>query len=160
MTDKMGPASKGIVGAGVLLSLLMMILGYRAAPFIEVWTPTAGLTHLNNLLMLFALYVYFMTATKPGTAWIMGNVKNPQLTGFKIWTVAHLLVNGDLASIVLFGGLLAWAVIQVIMGKRVPTLVDRDTAPISSPFVHLAFVVVVFVVIAGIHAWLGPNPFG
>ena len=45
-------------------------------------------------------------------------IRNPQLTAVKIWAVAHLLVNGDLASIVLFGGLLAWAVVAVIGTKR------------------------------------------
>ena len=80
---------------------------------------------------------------------------HPQLTGFKVWAAAHLLVNGDLASILLFGGLLAWAVVEVIFSKRVPGLVNRDSAPISSPIVHLGLVVVAFGVVAGIHdlAW-------
>lgn len=160
LTDRFGEASKGIVAVGIVVSLALMILGYRATPFIEVWTPPAFMTHLNNLLMLFALYVYFQTATQPGTAWIMGNTKNPQLTGFKIWAVAHLLANGDLAAIVLFGGLLAWAVVQVILAKRMPSLVDRSAAKISSPVVHLGLVLVAYAVISGVHTWLGRWPFG
>ena len=45
-------------------------------------------------------------------------MRHPQLTAVKIWAVAHLLVNGDLASLVLFGGLLAWAVVEVIVINR------------------------------------------
>lgn len=160
MTDRFGDASKGIVAVGILFSVGLMILGYRNAAFIPVWNPPAFMTHINNLLMFFALYVYFQTATKPGTAWVMGNTRNPQLTGFKIWAAAHLLVNGDLAAIILFGGLLAWAILQVIMSKRQPSLVDRDTAKITSPVAHLGLVVVAYAVIAGAHTLLGRWPFG
>lgn len=160
MTDRMGSASKGIIAVGIILSIVLMVLGYRAMDFIPIWSPPSFFGHINNLLMLFAFYVYFMTATKPGTAWIMGNTKNPQLTGFKIWTIAHLLVNGDLASIILFGGLLAWAVAEVIFSKRVTSLVNRDDAKIDNPVVHAGIALGVYVVVAGLHVWLGPNPFG
>lgn len=159
LQDKMGDASKGLIALGLLISLVMMIYGYRWTPYIEVWTPPSFMIHINNLLMLFALYVYFQTATQPGTAWIMGNTKNPQLTGFKIWAVAHLLVNGDLTSIILFGGLIAWAVVEVIASKRTPSLVDRSAAKISSPVVHLGLVLVAFAVITGLHTWAGKWPF-
>lgn len=160
LQDRLGDASKGVMALMVLVSLGLMILGYRATPFVPVWTPPAFLTHLNNLLMIIAFYMYLTSATKPGTAFVFGNLKNPQLTGFKVWVVAHLLVNGDLAAILLFGGLLAWAVVEVIMSKRVPGLVNRDNAPISSPWVHLAIVIAVVAVVSGIHAWLGVWPFG
>ena len=158
--DKLGLGAKGLIAIGILVSVGLMVVGYRGAEFIPIWTPPAFFGHINNLLMLFAFYVYFQTATAPGTAWIMGNTKNPQLTGFKIWAFAHLLANGDLASILLFGGLLAWAVVQVILGKKTPSLVDRSKARITSPVVHLAVSLGVFVIVAGIHIWLGVNPFG
>ena len=157
---RFGAGSKGIMALLILAGLGLMILGYRAAPFVPVWTPPEFLTHLNNLLMILAFYMYMTTATKPGTAFVFGNLKNPQLTGFKVWAAAHLLVNGDLAAIVLFGGLLGWAVAEVIAAKRVPGLVNRDTAPISSPWIHLGVVVVAFAAVAGIHVWLGVWPFG
>lgn len=160
MTDKMGAASKGVVALGLVLSVVLMVMGYRGAEFIPIWSPPGFFGHINNFLMVFALYIFFQTATQPGTAYIMGNVKNPQLTGFKIWAFAHLLANGDLASIVLFGGLLAWAVGQVILSKRTPVTVDRSTASITDPAIHLAIVLVAFVAIAGIHMVLGVSPFG
>lgn len=160
LQDRFGDASKGIMALVILVSLGLMILGYRATPHVTIWTPPAFLTHVNNLLMILAFYMYLTTATKTGTAFVFGSLKNPQLTGFKVWAVAHLLVNGDLAAILLFGGLLAWAVLEVIFSKRVPGLVDRNTAPISNPFVHLGLVVVVVAVVIGIHTWLGVRPFG
>jgi len=158
--DRFGGKSKGMISIGILVSLAMMIVGYRMANFIPVWTPPSFFTHINNLLMVFALYVFFTTATKPGTAWIMGDVRNPQLMGFTIWAFAHLVVNGDLASILLFGGLRVWGFAEVKASKQTPSLVDRSTAPISSPVVHLAVVIVALVVIIGLHMWLGPSPVG
>lgn len=157
---EVGDQSKGIMSLGILCSVALMVVGYRAAAFIPIWNPPEFLTHINNLMMVFALYIFFMTATQPGTAFIMGDSKNPQLTGFMIWTVAHLLVNGDLASIILFGGLLAWAIVQLKVSKETASLVDRSTAPISSPWVHLALVVGVFVIVAVLHTWFGRWPFG
>ena len=160
LQDRFGTGSKGMIAVLLLLSVVLMILGYRATPQIDVWYPPAFLTHVNNLLMIFAFYVYLTSGTKPGTAFVMGNLRNPQLTGFKIWAVAHLLVNGDLAAIILFGTLLAWAVVEVIKTKNTTSLVDRDTAKIDSPVRHLVMTLVVVVVVMGIHYLLGKTPWG
>lgn len=160
LQERMGSAAKGVIAGGIVVSVVLMVVGYRWADFIPVWTPPSFLTGINNLLMVFALYVYLITATKPGTAWVMGNIRNPQLTGFKIWAVAHLLVNGDLASVLLFGGLLAWAVAEVVFSKRVVSLVNRDDAKVTSPVVHFGITIAAVAVIAGIHTWLGVWPFG
>ena len=157
---RMGEASKGIFAGLIVLGLVLIVLGYRAAPFVPVWLPPAWTVHVNNLLVLLALYIYFTTATVPGTAWLFGRLRHPQLVGFSIWAVAHLLVNGDLASILLFGALLAWALAEIAVANRSPSLVDRSEARIANPFVHLALVVAAFALIAAIHGWVGPSPFG
>lgn len=160
LQNRFGNASKGLIAVMVLLSLVLMIMGYRSAVFTAVWAPPLWMTPINNALMFLALYMYLTTATKPGTAFVFGSLKNPQLTGFKVWAFAHLLVNGDIASILLFGGLLAWAVVQVITSRKVPSLVDRDSAKITSPWIHLGLVIVVFTAISFVHIWLGKWPFG
>jgi len=136
-----------------------MIFGYRWAEFIPVWSPPTFFTHINNLLMLVAFYVY-LSAMAASNLWI-ARLKHPQLTGFKIWTVAHLLVNGDLASVLLFGGLLAWAVVSVIVINRQdgPT-VRSERAPIKSEWLMIVVGLVGFGAIAAVHVWLGVNPFG
>lgn len=154
-----GPKARGVSALAIVASVVLMVIGFRAAPVIHVWSPPSFLTHVNNLLILFAFYIFFITATKPGSAFVMGRIKNPQLTGFKTWAIAHLLVNGDLASIFLFGGLLAWAVFEVIAAKSAPPR-DARTPPISNPFVHLALVLVVFGVASAVHFWTGHSPFG
>ena len=71
-------------------------------------------------------------------------------------------MNGDLPSLVLFGGLLAWAVIEVIVLKRAGVEPDppKDHYPVKKEVTAIVATLVVFSVIAGIHAWLGYAPFG
>ena len=151
-----GNAGKGVVAAAVLGALVLMVVGYQRADFVNLWFPPAWTVHLNNLLMLVSVFVYGMSATKGR---LRGRLRHPQLTAVKIWAVAHLLVNGDLASLVLFGGLLAWAVVEVIVINRSEVWVRPEPGPARKDAVLLAITVVMFAVITGIHTWLGVWPF-
>lgn len=144
----------------IVAAVVFMVIGYRMAPFIPIWSPPAFFTPLNNLMMVFALYTYFATATPRGAVWLIGNLKHPQLTGFKIWALAHLLVNGDLASIILFTGLLLWAVAEVIIINRKGEKFDRSKAPVKSRLVHLGIVIAALLIIITIHSLLGVSPVG
>jgi uncharacterized membrane protein len=101
-----------------LAGLALIVWGfanYRAAGMIEVWSPPAAFKHITEGLMLLA--VILVTAS-----YIRGRIyttlKHPMLAGVKLWAAAHLLVNGDLGSIILFGSILAWAVFDRISLKR------------------------------------------
>jgi uncharacterized membrane protein len=154
----MGDAGKAVVAVLVVASVVLMVMGYRGSEFVEIWTPPAFLTHLNNLLMVFAVYLYAASGMKTGITRV---IRHPQLTAVKTWAVAHLLVNGDLHSIVLFGGLLAWAVVSVILINRA----QRDwTRPAPAPLGREIGAVVGAVVVTGaimaVHNWLGVAPWG
>ena len=156
----MGDKGKGLVALLVVASLILMVLGYRAADFIPVWNPPSFFTHINNLLMLLALWIYGSSAAKGAKAWPAYKTRHPQLLGIKVWAFAHLLVNGDLASIILFGGLLAWAVASVIVINRA----EPDWTPPApagrKTYIRLAVIAaVLFVIIAGLHYALGVSPF-
>ena len=118
------------------------------------------MVHINNLLMLLALWVWGSSAAKGAKAWPAYKIRHPQLTGFKIWTLAHLLVNGDLASVILFGGLLAWAVGSVILINRAePDWTPPESAG-QATYIRLAIItVVIFAVVAAVHMWIGVSPF-
>ena len=152
----MGDKGKGLVAVAIVISLLMMIFGYRAADFIHVWAPPAWTVHLNNLMMLIAVFVYGMSATKGR---LRGKMRHPQLTAVKIWAVAHLLVNGDLASIILFGGMLAWAVASVILINRSEVWVRPAPGEAKKDILLVVITLVLFGVMTGIHTWLGVWPF-
>ncbi len=92
---------------------------YRATGWINVWYPPVGMRHLALALMLPATII-FVSAYLRGYIWRF--MKHPMLVAIKIWALAHLLANGDLGSIILFGSFLAWAVFDRI------TLKSRDDA--------------------------------
>ena len=81
----------------------------------ELWTPPHAMRHVTMLLMLIA-FVLLAAAYIPSR--IRTAVQHPMLAAVKLWAFAHLLVNGDLASIVLFGSFLAWAIYDRISVKR------------------------------------------
>jgi len=154
----MGDKGKGLVAVLLLLSVVLMIVGYRGAEFIHLWSPPAFLTHVNNLLMVLAFYLYAASGAKTA---ITRRVRHPQLTGFKVWAVAHLLVNGDLASVILFGGLLAWAVVSVILiNKAQPVWQKPAPVPMRKEITAVVATLVVVVVVMLIHNWLGVQPWG
>jgi uncharacterized membrane protein len=154
----MGDAGKGVVAVLVVASVVLMVMGYRGSAFIEIWTPPAFLTHVNNLLMIFAVYLYAASGMKTA---ITGVIRHPQLTAVKTWAVAHLLVNGDLHSIVLFGGLLAWAVVSVIMINRAqPDWTRPGPAVMGREIGAVVGALVVTGAIMAVHNWLGVAPWG
>ena len=151
-----GDKGRGLVTALILLSLVLMIWGYRGAEFIPVWTPPTWAVHVNNLLMLIAVFLFGMSAT---TGRLRGKMRHPQLTSVKVWAVAHLLVNGDLASIFLFGTLLLWAVAEVIIINRSEDWVRPEPGEAKKDIVLVVITLVAFAVMTAIHAWLGVWPF-
>ncbi|OZB17092.1 MAG: hypothetical protein B7X55_06850 [Rhodobacterales bacterium 34-62-10] len=153
---QMGNTGKALIAVALVASLLMMIFGYRAAEFIPLWTPPSWTVHLNNVLMLIAVFVYGMSAT---TGRLRGKMRHPQLTAVKIWAVAHLLVNGDVASIILFGGMLAWAVGSVILINRAGPWVRPAPGAAKKDILLVVITLVLFGVMTAIHAWLGVSPF-
>ncbi len=88
---------------------------YRAAGWIDVWYPPKALKHVTVALMLPAV-ILVVAAYIRGRIYTV--VKHPMLTGVKLWAVAHLIANGDLGSIILFGSFLGWAVFDRISLKR------------------------------------------
>lgn len=100
--------------AGVLLIGWGFAL-YRQTGWIDVWTPPAWMRHVTILLMWPSI-VLVVAAYLPGH--IKRAAKHPMLAGVKLWAFAHLLSNGDLGSIILFGAFLGWAVYDRIAVKR------------------------------------------
>lgn len=157
---KLGNPGKGLVAVLVVAGVVLMVIGYRGADFIPVWNPPAFMTHINNLLMILAFWIYGSSAAKWAKAWPAYKTRHPQLLAVKTWAIAHLLVNGDLASIILFGGLLAWAVGSVILINRAEP--DWTPPPHAGRATYIRLVVitaVIFVIVVAIHTWLGVVPF-
>jgi uncharacterized membrane protein len=133
----------------------LIIYGKSVAPFVPVWTGWAPGRHLALMLMPFA-FILFAAANMPGH--IRARLRHPMLLGTLLWAGVHLSVNGDLASMLLFGGFLAWAALDLVSASiRGKTLIGDK--PPAWRFDAIAVVAgsVLFLVVARFHAQLfGP----
>jgi len=108
---RMGPGPyKGLYSLASALGLALIVVGYGQArtASILLWDPPLWTRHLSALLMLFA-FVLLVAAYVPRNH-IKAAVRHPMVIGVKIWAAGHLLANGHLEDLLLFGGFLAWAV--------------------------------------------------
>jgi uncharacterized membrane protein len=150
--------ARGVFAALIVASLAMMIIGYRNAEYIGLWDSPAYMTHINNTLMIASVALF-------GGAHSKGNIKrfvrHPMLLSVVVWSLAHLLVNGDLAALILFGGLLVWAVASIPMiNARDGAWVKPPPAPRKKDFILVAITIVVYGIIVTLHALAGVSPFG
>lgn len=157
---------KGVYSLASLVGFVMIVWGfsaYRETGWVNVWFPPFWLGHLALLLTL-PIFVLLIAAYAPGR--IKAAVKHPMLLSVKIWATAHLLANGDLGSMLLFGGFLAWAVAARISLKRrvaAPTLIDQLPARPMNDVIALvgglalwvAFVFWLHPALIGVGVWPG-----
>jgi uncharacterized membrane protein len=109
---------KGLYSLISLIGLVLIVYGfarYRQGEWIDIWFPPVWTKHLAALLVLFA---FIMLVASYSRGHIYTTLKHPMLAAVKLWALAHLMANGDLGSIILFGSILAWAVIDRISLKR------------------------------------------
>jgi uncharacterized membrane protein len=109
---------KGLMSLVSLAGLILVGYGfgqYRADGWINVWSPPRWTYYVTQLLM-WPASIFVVAAYVRGNIWRV--LKHPMLVGVKTWAVAHLISNGDLGSIVLFGSFLAWAVYDRITLKH------------------------------------------
>jgi uncharacterized membrane protein len=109
---------KGLFSLVAAIGLILIGYGfsvYRTTGWIDVWYPPRW-THYVTQLLMWPASIFVVAAYIRGDLWRA--LKHPMLVGVKTWAVAHLISNGDLGSIVLFGSVLAWAVFDRITLKR------------------------------------------
>lgn len=147
---------KGLFALLIVASLVLIVAGWKSTLPTALWNPPAFMRHVTMLLMPIAV-ILFISARAPTD--IKQIIRHPQLTGVKLWAVAHLLSNGEVRSVVLFGSLLAWAVLEVIFINR------RDGAwkkpvPVgmAKTLISAAIGLIVTAVIVYAHPWLSGMP--
>jgi len=155
---------QGIYSVIALAGFLLIIWGYgqaRLEPLV-VWQPPVWTKHLAALLTLPA-FILLVAAYVPGTK-IKTMIGHPMVLGVKLWALAHLLANGMLADIILFGSFLLWSVLDYRASRTRDKAagmvyqaagISRDIiAIVVGIFAWAAFAIV-------LHGWLiGVKPFG
>lgn len=154
---RMGDSGKGVVAVWVLTSVVMMVIGYRSADVTPIWVLDDWVRSLNNLLMVVAV---ILMGVGNSQSRLRGKLRHPMLTGLLVWSFAHLLVNGDVPSLVLFGGLGLWGIVTIGLINRADPAPEPFTDGTAQGDIKLLVIsAVVFAVIVGIHTWLGYWPF-
>jgi uncharacterized membrane protein len=110
---------RGLFSLGAIVGFVLIVWGfsiYRSEDWIQIWTPPIWTRHLTITLMWFAFVA--LACMNPAPSRIRGWLRHPMLVAIKIWALAHLIANGDLGGMLLFGAFLAWAVYDRIAVKR------------------------------------------
>jgi uncharacterized membrane protein len=155
---------KGLYSVVSLLGFVLLIWGYglaRQQPTV-LWVPPVAMKHIAALLTLMA-FVMLAAPYVPGNA-IKAKLRHPMMLGTKVWALAHLLSNGTLADVLLFGGFLLWAVLGFRAAKKRDRVQGKAYAPGSLAPTLITVVVGIAAWVAfalWLHAWLiGVRPFG
>ena len=138
---------KGLYSLASLAGLGLIIWGFglaRAQP-VQLWSPPVALRHLALLLTLVA-FVLLAAAYVPGNG-IKARLHHPMVLAVKVWALAHLLANGNLAHVLLFGTFLVWAALNFSAARKR----DRLAATVVEPGRPMA---TAMTVLAGVVAWL------
>ncbi|WP_374595041.1 NnrU family protein [Aquabacterium sp.] len=154
------PTWKGVYSLISLTGFALLVWGWaglRAQPVV-LWTPPHGLHHLTLLLML-PVFPLLLAAHLPGR--VQRAAKHPMLAATKLWALAHLLANGTLGDVLLFGGFLAWAVAdRISVQRRAPRAIPSAPAGALNDAIAVVggLALYVFFLFKG-HAWLiGVSP--
>ena len=143
-----------------LAGFALLIVGYGAARQnpVVLYLPPVWMRHVALLLML-PVFPLLLAAYLPGR--IKTAAKHPMLLAVKVWATAHLLANGNVADVLLFGGFLAWAVADRISLKRrvQRALPGAPAGPLNDAIAVVAGLALYAVFVFGAHAWLiGVSP--
>jgi uncharacterized membrane protein len=151
-------AWKGLYALISLVGFVLICYGFglaRQAPVV-LYSPPTWLRHITFLIML-PVFPLVLAAYLPGR--IKAAAKHPMLAAVKFWAFAHLLANGSLADVLLFGGFLAWAVVDRISVKRRSTPQVLRTAP-PGPWNDAIAVVLGLAIYALLIGWAHVRLFG
>jgi len=113
LIQRLGPMGfKGVYSIAALAGFYLLLVGYGQARLepVQLWTPPHGMAHATVALMWVSM-VLLAAAEIPRNA-IKARLHHPMVLGVKVWALAHILANGTLHDLLLFGGFLVWAVLS------------------------------------------------
>lgn len=146
MVSRLGAGGwKAVYSVVSIAGFVLIVGGYaqaRLEPFV-LYLPPAGLRHLTALLML-PVFPLLLAAYLPGR--IKGAVKHPMLAATKAWALSHLLANGMLADVLLFGSFLVWAVLDRISAGKRPAPVATATGSLRNDVIAVVGGLVLYAV--------------
>ena len=153
------PAYKITYSLIAIVGFSLIVFGYYNTSLFPtvLYNPPVALRHIMLLLMLPVFILFFSSF---GFGFIKRAVKHPMLLAIKIWAFSHLLVNGELGSIILFGSFLAWAIYDRISFKRRDAIKDESQSTSNEPKIQvdvaatIAGLVLYLLIVWRLHYWI------
>lgn len=136
----------------VIASIVLMVFGWRSIAPVSIYTPPVWGNPVTSFLILIAFILFAAAHSETN---IRRFIRHSQLTGLIVWSVAHLLSNGDDRSLLLFGTLGIWAIVEIILiNKREGEWVKPEPASFKSELLTIIKGVVIFAVFLFAHPYL------
>ncbi len=143
---------RGLFSLVIVASLVLIVMGWKQFPGGQLYIPPAGLRHATMSLMPIAL-ILFVASKFPSD--IRRVIRHPQMVAVKTWALAHLLSNGETRSVILFGGLMAWAVAETIfINRRDGARIKPEPTGVGRVVATVVIGIVVTGVVMFVHPWI------
>jgi len=140
---------RALFALDIVIALVLMVLGWKSAAIAPVYLPPLYGSPIVTGMMLLS-FILFAAANAPGN--IKRMLRHPMLTGMAVWAGAHLLANGDYRSLILFGGLGAWAIIAMLtISRRDKGWVKPAAVPFSRDLMTIAASAALFALVIFLH---------
>ena len=160
--DRIGEVKwKGLYTIISLIGFIIMVIGYGQArqSTVVLWQPNTFLIYIALALNLIAFI--FLAGSSPSNNAIRLKLKHPMILGVKVWALAHLLSNGTLVNLILFGAFLIWAVLDFRSARKRPILIpEKAIVSTKATVITIASGVILWIIfIFGLHQYLiGVSP--
>jgi uncharacterized membrane protein len=143
---------RGIFAIAIVASLALIVIGWRTTVPQTLYQPPPWGRPVAIVLMIVAVYL-FGAARRPAA--VKRFIRHPQLTGLIVWSIAHLLANGDQRALVLFGGLGIWAIVEILaINRRDGVWIKPERPRLSREMLGIVITLVVFTALFWAHPWI------
>ena len=146
MNTKLGAkGARGIMSVLIIISVVLMVIGYRSWDAPSLYTPIGFLFPIAMLGLISAVALLGLGKSKSR---LRNTFRHPMLLGVIVWSCSHLMIRGDWASITLFGGMIIWAVISIfLINKQEGAWNPKEVATSSKGDIRLAIITAVLVIV-------------
>jgi uncharacterized membrane protein len=159
LVSKLGELGyKGVFALISLAGVVLIVKGLQAAPFEPLYTPPAWGRHATMLLMLPALYLFASNSLFPAPSSAKAILAHPMNWGVIVWSIGHLLSNGDLAHVLVFASFWIFSTISIVTGEARGLKPTAQRPSIASEAGFVAFILVLYAALVWGHAYFTGMP--
>lgn len=157
LINRLGETSYKLIFAILIVSsIVAMVFGWRSIDPVNMYVLPEWSRAITSL---FVLITFILFSAAHSTTNIKRVIRHPQLTGLVLWSFGHLLSNGDNRSLILFGTLGVWAIVEIILiSKREGAWVKPEPVSIKSELLMLSKGLVMFAILLLAHPYISGMP--